>query len=150
LRDGSTNALIAIGETTASEFGDATGWFLDVNGHQVAVSVGDRVVGHSLANDLDWIVPDASAVANVAADTVQGSCEDTGLLTGTAIVTVHRTGHTRGFAIAYVEPDGTFDVDFGEQGGFLYDPANIKHGDRIKVNCSLSTGDTVTQAFLVP
>jgi hypothetical protein len=150
LRDGLTNAIKGASTSVADEYGGVSGQFNDANGHPVTVAVGDHIVGRNLATDLDWIVPDASVLASVPDDTVEGSCADAGNLSETAVVKVHRTGHTRGFSIAYVEENGDWFVDFGRHAGFLYDPANIKHGDRIVVECWLDTGDKVTQSFLVP
>jgi hypothetical protein len=150
LRDGLTDAIKGASTSVADEYGGVSGQFTNANGHPVTVAVGDHIVGRKLATDLDWIVPDASAVASVPDDTVNGSCADAGNLSQTAVVSVRRTGQTRGWTIADVESNGDWFVDFGRHGGFLYNPANIKHGDRIVVECWLDTGDKVTQSFLVP
>jgi hypothetical protein len=63
---------------------------------------------------------------------------------------VIRLGQTRGFSFAYPEPDGSFVVDFGQPPAFFYNPADIRHGDKILVRCMLDTGDWVRQFFPVP
>jgi hypothetical protein len=50
----------------------------------------------------------------------------------------------------YTDEDGNFDVNFGRRPTLLYDPANIKRGDRIVVLCRLTTGDNVMLPFRVP
>jgi hypothetical protein len=151
LRDNSTDAVKAIGNAVGGEFGEVRGQFRDLAGHKVPVSVGDRVVAHALADDLDWNVPAIEATANVATDVVNGACRDAGNPGGLAIVEVNRAGGRRvGFSIVGVDPSGEFEVDFGGSPNPFHNPANIKHGDKLTVKCMLGTGDWVHQTFLVP
>ncbi len=150
LRDPATHVIRATADSVGDDYGYFSGEFRDALGTPVKVAMGDRVVAHKVAADLDWLVPQIEATADVAADTVSGACHDAGNPAGTAIVRVRRTGHERGFAVVGVDASGQFNVDFGRRPTFLYDPANIKHGDRLVVTCWLATGDTAMQSFLVP
>jgi hypothetical protein len=143
LRDGSTGTRKASSLTTDNVFRNKAG-------QTVRVAVHDRVTSTGMASDLDWIVPDSGATADVANDTINGFCEDTGWLSTTAVIFVHRTGHIRGLAWIATDPNGTFSVVFTGNASPGFDPANIKHGDRIEVRCMLNTGDWVSQSFLVP
>ncbi len=150
LRDPATHAIRATADSVGDDNGYFSGEFRDTDGQPVKVAVGDRVVGHEVAADLDWLVPQIEATADVASDRVNGTCHDAGNPGGTAIVRVRRSGHERGFAVVGVDAAGQFDVDFNGHPGFLFDPANIRHGDKLVVTCWLATGDTVMQSFLVP
>jgi hypothetical protein len=150
LRDNSTDAVEGIGTAVGGQYGEVRGHFRDLAGHKVTVSVGDRVVAEALADDLDWIVPDSEATANVATDVVNGTCHDAGNPSDLAVVRVRRTGQVRGLAIVYVDPAGEFEADFGGSPNPGRKPANIKHGDKLIVECMLGTGDWVHQTFLVP
>ena len=147
LRNGTTNAWKA--KATTRQGGYFQSKFRNASGHLVSVAVGDHVVATGLAADADWYVPDSGATANVATDLVTGFCEDRGI-SRSAIVRIFRTGHLRGFGYVYAEPNGQFEIDFSGHENLGFDPANIKHGDRIQVSCELSVGDWVQQSFRVP
>lgn len=149
LRDNATDAIKAIGTAVARDSSFVGGVFRDSAGHRVPVSVGDRVVALKVADDLNWNVPFIEATADVAEDTVDGYCHDADNPSNSVIVMVRRTGHVRGFAHEPVDSTGHFEVDFRDPGGFGNE-ANIKHGDKLLVQCLLPTGDTVAQLFLVP
>jgi len=149
LRDNATDEIKAIGSTVAGDSGFVQGDFRNSAGRRVPVSVGDRVVALKVADDLNWNVPFIEATADVAEDTVDGYCHDAGNPSNSVVVMVRRTGYSRGFAHEPVDSTGHFEVDFRDPGGFGNE-ANIKHGDKIVVECLLRTGDTVTHVFLVP
>jgi hypothetical protein len=48
------------------------------------------------------------------------------------------------------DADGNFEVDFDEEETIGYDPANIRHGDRLVVNCGTKHGDFIQKSILVP
>ena len=151
LRHNSTDAVKAIGNAVADEYGGVRGHFRDLAGRKVPVSMFDRVVAHALADDLDWNVSAIEATANVATEVVNGACHDAGNPGDLAIVEVNRAGGRRvGFSIVGVGPSGEFEVDFGGQANPFHNPANLKHGDKLTVKCMLGTGDWVHQRFLVP
>lgn len=150
LRDNTTDEIKAIGNAVAGEYGFVSGDFRDVAGRRVLVSVGDRVVSRKLADDLNWNVVYAEATADVPTDVVEGTCYDFGNPSQTAVVKVHRTGHIRGFSIVTLDHNGHFEVDFGGSANPFHNPANIKHGDKLIVECMLGTGDWVRHAFRVP
>ncbi len=150
LLDGTTGERKAIAIDVSDQNGAVVAVFRDEGGHRVPVAVGDRVRGRALADDLNWIVPDSDATADVAADMVSGACHDAGQLGEIAIVEIHRTGHRRGYAIVNVDASGHFEIGFAGRQVPGFDPANIKHGDRMAVRCMLATGDWVVQSFLVP
>jgi hypothetical protein len=151
LRDGLTNGLKGTATVQIDDEGSFAGEFRDSGGHPVTVETGDRVKALQVASDLNWIVPEVVAVANVADDTVTGSCPPTNVANGYARIRVVRTGRTRGFALRGVNgTDGAWFVKFRKPDGFLFDGANIKHGDKIVVDCVLDTGDVVTSVVPVP
>ena len=150
LLDGATGERKAVATDVSDNNGGFRAVFRDPSGHRVNVEVGDRVRGRALASDLNWIVPDSDATANVAADTVSGHCQDAGQLSDVATVDIYRTGRQRGHAFVHTDANGHFDVDFGGRATPGFEPANIKHGDRIAVRCMLETGDWVVQSFDVP
>jgi hypothetical protein len=149
LRDGS-DVLIGVASGIGDEYGYFSTAFRNGSAHAVALQSGDRVVGRTMASDLDWIVPEIEASADVASNMVTGACQDAGALSDLAIVSLRRTGHTRGLAFVTPEPDGSFEFDFDDPPGGFADPANVKHGDRLIVECMLDTGDWVIQSFDVP
>jgi hypothetical protein len=70
---------------------------------------------------------------------------------GYARIEVLRTGRVRGFALRGLDgTDGSWFVKFGKPDSFMFDGANIKHGDKIVVDCVLDTGDVVTKVVPVP
>ncbi|MGZ8778250.1 MAG: hypothetical protein ACXWZ5_20655 [Mycobacterium sp.] len=145
------NSPVASGNDVADDWGNFNVRLRRQNGNPRQIVAGDHLVAPDVAADADWIVPDSYASADVASDQVTGWCEDTGLLTEIAIVEVHRTGRTRGLAwLTGVDAAGQFSVDFTGREYPGFNPANIKHGDRLVVSCMLSTGDWVNQSFMVP
>jgi hypothetical protein len=148
LYDGAT--LKGTATVSTDEYGQFSGSFVDAGSSPVNVAVGDRVVNHKVAMDLDWIVPDSSATGNAATEKVHGSCQDAGNLSESAIIRVFRANQQRGFAIVGVDAAGNWHVNFNKPDGFLFNGTKLSHGDRISVECSLDTGDTVTQSFIVP
>jgi hypothetical protein len=150
LLDGASGEKKAIATDVADQNGAVLAVFRNESGNRVPVAVGDTVRGRALATDLDWIVPGSEAVADVATDVVTGACHDAGQLSDVAIVEIHRTGRERGYAFLQMDESGQFQVDFGGRETLGFDPANIKHGDRIAVRCMLATGDWVVQSFDVP
>jgi len=145
LRDGTTNALLATGQP----INDYTYEFMN-NGHAVDVAAGERVVDTALWPDINWIVPVITATANVETDKVHGQCGDGSNMYGLINVEIHRTGQTRGSAWLDTDSSGSFHVSFRGHPDLGFDPANIKHGDRVSVGCILATGDWVTGWFRVP
>jgi hypothetical protein len=119
-------------------FGNFNGRFRDSNGAAVEVEAGHRVRAPSVAADLDWIVPALQIDADAATDLVSGRCAGT-----LAVVELYRTGHRRGFALAQGGQNGEFEFDFSSDEGLFFDPANVKRGDSLRLECILETGDSV-------
>jgi len=149
LRDGADSTIRGRATLTFDEWGSAEGQFVDEVGNPIAARVGDRVVS-PLAPNLDWHIPNVTGAANVANDHVKGVCFATEISPLWAEVSVYRSGARRGFAIANTATDGSFVADFGGRPGPFYDPANIKHGDNVSIDCYYNTGDVVSTAFQVP
>jgi hypothetical protein len=155
LRDPLTNDLLGRATTTSDEYGSFVGRFLDSTGDPVNARVGDRVVS-PLANSIDWHVPNIEGSASPATDIVEGRCYSTEIIPMFAILEVFRTGHQRGFAYVNLDENGAFEIDFWRKPQFFFDPANIKHGDRIVINCYYESNggeivdDIVSFPFLVP
>ncbi len=155
LRDPLTDALRGRATATTDEYGFFAGRFVNANGKPVNARVGDRVVS-PLSSSIDWHVPNIEGSADVPNDMVEGRCHSTEIEALFVLVRVYRTGNQRGFAMGNLDGTGAFEIDFGEPESFFYDPANIKHGDRIVISCyydSTSDGsvdDIVSFPFRVP
>jgi len=148
LRDGVTDAWKAVAKTsTVDEYGYFSAVFRNSAGQPVNVTPGDRVVGVSLASDMHFVVGDIEASADVATDTVSGQC---GNRPGEEM-SIYRSGNQIGYT-AFLETDaeGNFSVWFGDEGSIGYDPANIRHGDKIEVVCSTVHGDEIVKRFVIP
>lgn len=149
LRDGTTGARKAVATAVADEWGDYSTVFRNGAGASVPVAIGDRVVGLSLASDLHWHVFDIAATADVAANFVSGMCGNR----AAPDVDIYRRGEIVGSSFhiyAEVDEQGNFLVDFNGQGSIGFNPANIKHADRVEVTCPLKTGDFIRYVFRVP
>jgi hypothetical protein len=149
LRDPSTATLKGTAEVVGDEYGSLLGQFESSQGQPTPVLAGNRVLS-KVASDLDWIVPNVELTANVASDLVSGRCASTDINPLFVEVSVYRTGVQRGFALDGIEPDGTFAIDFDQPPDMFFDPANIKHGDRIEARCVYDTGDIVRLVTRVP
>jgi hypothetical protein len=147
LRDGNTNALKARALITTDEYGYYRSVFVNNAGQPVAVSVGDRVVGTSLVSDMKFIVRDIPLEVDVATDTVSGRCVSRN---GDSISILRSGNQIGGIGYLGTDEDGFFDVWFGDEETLGFDPANIRHGDRVKVTCGTVKGDFVTKSYLVP
>jgi hypothetical protein len=148
LRDASTNALLGRAAAQVESWGRFGGSFRNSAGKLAKVKVGDRIVSN-LASNLDWHVPAISGSADVANDWVYGNCGSTEIAPIFAVVRVYRTGEERGLAHAGVDSNGDVAVDFGRRPDMFYDPANIKHGDRVVISCYYDTYDVVSFPFRV-
>jgi hypothetical protein len=155
LRDPLTNALRGRVTATSDDYGFFDGRFMTSSGQPVNTRVGDRVVS-PLSPSIDWHVPNIEGSADVANDMVDGRCYSTEIEPLFAIVRVYRTGNQRGFAMGNLDATGAFEIDFGRRESFFYNPANIKHGDRIVISCYYdstsdeSADDIVSFPFRVP
>lgn len=139
----------AFGSATASPRGEFAGSFRDSHGHLRPVAPGDHLTAPSLASDADWIVPAIDGSANAANDIVQGQCHDSGTY-GWITVLLYRRGNLRGLVYPGNQGDGSFRFNFRKVGNFFANPANVKHRDRIVVQCSQITGDMTQLVFRVP
>ena len=134
----------------SGEFGSFSGRFRRANGNLIQVAPGDHISAPSVAADLDWVVPDVQISADAATDLVTGQCA------GYAWVELYRTGEQRGYAIVSPGENDEFEFDFKDPmasdyvGGLSAGPANVKHGDSLRVDCILGTGDSVLLRTIVP
>jgi hypothetical protein len=147
LRDGMTGVRKAVARTIAPDYGEFRTLFLDDAGRPVNVSPGDRVVGTALASDMSFLVRDTTVTADVVTDVVSGKCGN-----GRADqVVVYRSGQWVGSSWSPdVDDQGNFSVWFGDEETLGFDPANVRHGDRIRVTCVLARGDFTTKWYTVP
>lgn len=139
----------ALGSATAGINGAFAGTFRDGDNHLRPAAAGDHLMAPSLASDADWIIPEMEGTADPATDIIEGKCQVTATFGGIG-VEVYRTGHQRGYSSVEWQPDGSFSVDMQEVGDFYADPANIKHGDQIVINCGQISGDRARLKFIVP
>jgi hypothetical protein len=141
------SAWITTGESGRFERNDAQ--FLGSDGSPRRVRVGDHIFSTSFAPDEDWIVPLIEASADVDTDVVAGTCHHTGTTNDLVRVVVRRYGTERGIAYDGAAADGTFSISLREL-DFFGDPANIRHGDKVIVQCFQPNGDSASWGFLVP
>jgi hypothetical protein len=135
----------------SDHFGQFTGRFRRATGELIEVAAGDHISAPSIASDLDWVVPDVQISADATTEMVVGQCAGT-----LAVVELFRTGHRRGFVLAVPGLSDEFEFDFSDPfasdhvTGLSANPANVKHGDRLRVQCILGTGDRVLLETVVP
>ncbi|MGZ8778251.1 MAG: hypothetical protein ACXWZ5_20660 [Mycobacterium sp.] len=140
----------ANGTATADGDGQFAGKLRDSSGRLVAVSPGDHVSAPAVAPNADWIVPEIEGTADKATEIVAGRCHDTGTAAGYVRVWVIRPGGgVRGMDNWGTEADGSFQADFTDFGFFGSFSANIKAGDRIKIDCFQTTDDWARLTFVV-
>jgi len=139
------------GSATSDGVGTFSGIFRDASGHSISVSPGDHVSAPAVASNADWIVPNIEGSADKTTEIVTGKCYDTGTSAGLVGVEVIRYGgHVRGASVWHTDADGSFVADFTSYtNGFSTDHANIKTGDRIKIDCIQTTGDFARLTFVV-
>jgi hypothetical protein len=155
LRDPLTDQLRGRATATSDDWGVFAGRFVDNAGNPVNARVGDRV-DSVLADSIDWHVPNIEGSASPATDIVEGRCYSSEITPYFAILEVFRTGQQRGWAYVGLDESGAFEIDFWRRPEFFFDPANIKHGDRIVINCYYDStmdevvDDIVSFPFRVP
>jgi hypothetical protein len=147
-RSGSTAAIYLVNPTTEAIRGTAfgvgspydgqfTGRFSNEQGSRVRVRVGDRIVSDAAA-DMDWIVGDIEATANVETQEVTGRCFEPG---GLFRVYVYRNGQ-------FVDGEYWWTDDEGPT--FTMEYVTFQSGDDLLVWCPVGTGDWVRKWFAVP
>jgi hypothetical protein len=154
LENATTGARKAAGSDVSNKYGVFAGRLRNAQGALVPVAAGDRLRAPSLAADANWIVPRIQATANAATDVVAGRCFDAGSSAQSVKIAIIRAGATyslRGYFIGSTGSDGSFAIDFTDgQPSPFFEPADIKAGDRIEVNCLQDTGDWVGMTFRAP
>ena len=141
----------ATGIATADRDGEFFGQFRNASGHLVAVMPGDHVSSPSVASDADWIVPAIQGTANKSTEIVTGSCQDTGTAADYVRVWIIRPGgQVRAQFNWATEADGSFVADFTDYGYYDRGRANIKSGDRVRIDCVQTTDDWARLTFVVP
>jgi hypothetical protein len=146
ISDGSHGQGSAMGDGR----GTFSGVFRNSSGNAVSVSPGDHISAPSLASNADWIVPAIQGSADKTTEIVTGTCSDTGTAATYVGVTIVRPdGHVRAAATWATESDGSFVADFTDYGPFGPQHANIKTGDRVKIDCFQTTGDFARLTFVV-
>ena len=149
LRDPATDSLRGRAVVKFDEYGTGDGQFLDSTGAPVTARVGDRVVSNVVAG-LDWHVPNVTGSADVDNDLVIGKCYATEISPMLAVVRTYRAGKARGYVFVTTDPNGTFTADFTGRPTPGRQPANIKHGDQVTIECYYETGDIVAMGFRAP
>jgi hypothetical protein len=138
------------GVATGDYYGRFAGVIRDAQGHRLEVRPGDRVVARDLAPDTDFIMPRITASADVAHDVVTGRCAPTVTFAFAAGASVWRApGHERGTTHGgQTDLRGRFSIDTSTGDALTSSPANIKRGDRIKVDCAMLAGDAASFTFV--
>lgn len=140
------NGNTSHGETTAGPNGVFSGSFRKPNGRVDAIAPGDHISAPDVAADMDWVVPDVQISADAATEMVTGQCG--GEL---AAISLYRSGHQfpRGFVLVSPGVNDEFEFDFSDPSASEYEtglesnPANVRSGDRLNVECIVETGDVV-------
>jgi hypothetical protein len=141
LKDGATSQEKGSSTVSLGLNQGIDGKFRDGNGDPVAVSAGDEVVS-DVAPDASFIVPDIQVTTDAATDTVSGKCYDAGRFTQGVHISVYRQGVRRGLSYTGANPDGTFEDHVANRHTWP-NPAVLKSGDRVLVQCFLVNGDIV-------
>jgi hypothetical protein len=137
----------AHGSATASNDGDFAGKFRD-NAHNLRpAAAGDHMQAPSIASDADWILPDIDGTADASSDIVEGQCHNGS--DGGITVRLYRGSQEVGFTYAGGNSDGSFRFNFRKVGTYFANPANVKHGDLLVVQCVHITGDIAQLKFIV-
>ncbi len=147
------NGNTSHGETTAGPGGNFSGSFRKPNGRVDPIMPGDHISAPDVAADMDWIVPDVQIAADAATDMVTGQCGGT-----LAAIGLYRSGHQfpRGFVLVSPGASDEFEFDFsdprasGYVTGIESNAANVKPGDRLRVECIVESGDVVLLRSIVP
>jgi hypothetical protein len=147
LRDGNTNAKRGVARGVLDQYGDFSGTFVNANGKAVTVRVGDKIDGTSMASDMKYTVRNIEINVDVASDVVSGRCLNASVR---ATIDVFRSGKNVGRAHTGVAKDGTFSEWMNDEETLGYDPANIHHSDKIRVNCGTAKGDRIARSLIVP
>jgi len=147
-----TGSQAGVATANGDNTGAYSGFFRDSSNHLVSVAGGDHVSAPSLAADADWIVPNVSGSANKQSELVTGSCINAGPGNQVRISVIRPGGTYRGIAFEWTGPDETFEVDFNNYwgGGDTDRSLNIRSGDKIRIDCFVSTGDLARWSFVVP
>jgi hypothetical protein len=120
--------------TGAIGYGTFTSRFRDTNGDKVKVHVGDLVTS-DMASDLDFVVSNITASANVSTGHVTGNCVPDSLW----FITVFRNGVDIDGDDWRFDPDTHFNADFSS--------LPLMAGDRVLVSCQLPTRDRIQKWF---
>jgi len=151
------NGNTSRGLTTAAPNGPFSGAFRKPNGRVDPIAPGDHISAPDVAADMDWIVPDVQIAADAATEMVTGQCAGT-----IAAIRLHRSGHQFPVGFVLVSPGSApgyqdeFEFDFSDPRASDYvtgiesNAANVKHGDRLSVECFLESGDSVVLRSVVP
>ena len=109
--------------------------FADRDGNPYQLAGGEWLSAPALGDH--WQVPDVNGHANVAADSVSGTC----FANHHYAVIVFGSSFEFGFALGDADSSGHFTVDLSDQ-------LNIKKGDEVIIGCWTAAGDEVDQDFL--
>lgn len=147
--DTATNLEKGRASVVADHYGQFAGELRDPTGELVVVEPGDRVLAPSLAPNADWIAPRISGQADPLTDAVAGRCFDSGTRDAQVRISVWRVGgYLRGYADTSSDKAGRFRVDFSTV-TFPNARANIKPGDRVRIDCYQTTDDAARMSFVV-
>ncbi len=151
------NGTTSHGVTTAAPNGPFSGAFRKPNGRVDAIAPGDHISAPNVAADMDWIVPDVQIAADAATEMVTGQCAGT-----IAAIRLYRSGHQFPVGFVLVSPGSSseyqdeFEFDFSDPRASDYvtgiesNAANVKHGDRLTVECIVESGDSIVLRSVVP
>ena len=123
----------AIGSYQAT---DLNGQFADSDGEPYIVQGGEWLSAPALGSGSHWRVPMVDGDANVANDTVSGTCFPNGRYG----VVVFGSGFEFGVVLGNAAGNGDFVADLSDQ-------MNVRRGDSVLIGCWTASGDEVDQSF---
>jgi hypothetical protein len=138
LRRAGSNRIAGTAVKNANAEGLFQTKFRNATGKLVNVRVGDRITSN-VSPDLDLIVPNVTLTADAAADTITGTCAS---WSSFAIVTISQSEYFKRYA--FMEDDGTFTVDLGE------DDVDLLSGVKVRASCFLGGNDFVGRSAVTP
>jgi len=131
---------IGDGQAVLNARGYSSGDILDSHGARVRAHAGDTIDATDLVSDAYFVLPAISVSGNATTDRVSGTCLPNSPFWFEAYAPDYSRDTTRSGTT-----DGT-----GFFSRKITSSMNLKRGDHIDVECTLSTGDTVAKHITVP
>jgi hypothetical protein len=118
--------------------GEFTGMFVDADDDPYLVKGGEWLDAPALGSDGSFLIPAIGGTANLAADTVSGTCVPFGAY---LVVATSANYYDYGVDYGVVAANGSFTAHLGSQ-------MNLRRNADVQIYCVTTGGDVITQEFL--